>query len=56
MLETAAAGETLLVVGAGGRGEMRRWRALYAMAEVEEDESRHCWKGATCCLDLGVVW
>jgi len=37
MLDTAAAGETDDVVGAAGRGEMRLWRALYAIAEVDED-------------------
>jgi len=37
MLETAAAGETADVVAAAGRGEMRLWRALYAMADVDED-------------------
>jgi len=36
MLETAAAGETEGVVGAAGRGEMRLWRALYAIADVED--------------------
>jgi hypothetical protein len=40
MLETAAAGETLAAVGAWGRGDVRRCRALYAMAEVDEVEVR----------------
>lgn len=38
MLETAAAGETAGVVGAAGRGEMRRCKALYAIAEVDEED------------------
>lgn len=40
MLETAAAGETEAAVGTWGRGEVRRCRALYAMAEVDDDELR----------------
>ena len=36
MLETAAAGEMAEVVAAAGRGDIRRCRALYAMADVDE--------------------
>lgn len=53
MLETAAAGDTDDVVGAAGNGLMRRCRALYAMAEVDDDWFRTAMScaPARCCFD-----
>lgn len=42
MLLTAAAGDMDWLVAAAGRGLIRRWSALYAIADVEDDCCRIC--------------